>query len=214
MHPGSWRPRTCPADGQNPPGRWITPGRSVWKPARSRDVPEAAPYTHLWRRRPVKLRQERHVCSNAGPGYPAKLRRSGMNGNVGPHRPPAETGRTRIHVAPTEIGGPHSACAYKHGAAKGAFRFGPLQACESGASPVPCSTLRSAATEDGQPPHSKTSRDFARFKPCRTGFGCSRWNQAPGGGLAARALYRLCIGYVLPMCWLCAPMGTGPHGST
>ena len=31
---------------------------------------------------------------------------------------------------------------------------------QSGVSPVPRSTLRSAATEDGQPPHSKTSRSF------------------------------------------------------
>jgi hypothetical protein len=27
--------RPCPAEDQNPLGRWITPGRSVWKPARS-----------------------------------------------------------------------------------------------------------------------------------------------------------------------------------
>ena len=43
------------------------------------------------------------------------------------------------------------------------FRFGPPQAIQSGVSPVPRSTLRSAVTEDGQPPHSKTSRQFGRF---------------------------------------------------
>ena len=33
----------------------------------------------------------------------AKLRKSGMNGGFGPHRPPAVAERTRIHAAPTEL---------------------------------------------------------------------------------------------------------------
>ena len=50
-------------------------------------LPEAmcpAPYTHLRRRRQVKLRQERHVYSNHHPGCPGQLRRSDMNGDFGP----------------------------------------------------------------------------------------------------------------------------------
>ena len=37
---------------------------------------------------------------------------------------------------------------------------------------------------------------------------CSRWNQAPKWGGVAKAVYRLCTGYALAMCSLCAPMNT------
>ena len=48
-----------------------------------------------------------------------------MDGAFGPHRPPAVPERTRIHAAPTELGGLCRTCGYKHGAPNGAFRIAP-----------------------------------------------------------------------------------------